>query len=307
VQGGLTARIGGRSTSIRGGSSRDRMRAADALARGDSDALERARKKGVKFEPKQKTKGGGVKPHKASPTANRERRIRLAEILNRAGYNPYKVLNAIRFPVPTGFSFRFRNSGSDFDKGEALDDDFALFYSCREAGDDTNTGSLNEIPGANLQRNAAVFYSGWGAGDDTNNEGVPVVDLNMTASVSNRGFNLNEGAKNNYRKGRKSKEKILHCGLTKIKIDTFDGWPKRWQNRPWIIQFTYSDNTTNETTGGNLNSGISSIPLPDPIPPDYYSSPPKIIDYYDNGYSYVPSARNWRLPDFLTPSETLTK
>lgn len=194
--------------------------------------------------------------------AGKTARVKLADVLIRAGYNRWKVLDAVKFPSCTGFSWNcFAQNGRFKAKP---DDDFRLQY------EKIFHGERVTFPGSDKQRNV-----GWYEG--------AVHTFNEGRQTHNEGERINT--------------KILFVGETKIHSDVFDGWGSGYQLRRWSITFTYSDGSVVKADGGKDMEGTGR-PVDKTIP-DYYKTGPHYRDYYENGWAIVPPALDWTMPECL--------
>jgi len=190
-----------------------------------------------------------------------DNRVRFAEILVSSGLNKYKVLQAIGFPQCIGFMWNTTSVlGTSFDIRP--DDDFRISYMNLN-----HSKGEGVFEGSDQQRNVGMYSKAY--------------------------YEYNEERKKKWGDG------ILTIGECKINVYTFDGYSSRWQNKPWVLNFIYSNGTGKGVAGGNSAGGISSSPLPSPLPPNYFSNSPTFFDYYENGGAIVPAPQGWKIPAFL--------
>lgn len=188
-------------------------------------------------------------------------KVKFAEIMVKAGANPFTMLNLVGYPRCVGFYIGSQSPNDTYSFGSKPDDDFAISWINRRLA-----GGENFFEGGNQQRNVTqydVFYFA---------------------------YNVNRQLKHG--------ESELQIGETLIRVRTFDGWGSGWQNVPWQITFVYSDNSERAVNGGDSRSGLSSQEAPSP-PGDYYTTGPHFYDYKENGEINIPPPVGWKLPDFL--------
>jgi hypothetical protein len=211
-----------------------------------------------------------------SASERNEARVRLAEILVCAGLNAYKCAQAVGFPHCTGIIWETER-GLNF--GYKPDDDFRLRFRLGDRPAGSGGGLPLPFKGADKRRNV-----GW-----------------YDSAV----FILNEVNAKTHTNGKRNSAKLLLVGLTEILVDTFDGWAGGWHSHPWRITFSFSDGSTVALSGGQSLDGTAIEPAPSPQPPDYYTTGPHFISYYQNGSCVCPPANGWRFPDFWRPVRPL--
>lgn len=190
-------------------------------------------------------------------------KVRFAEILVASGLNADKVLNAIGFPTCIGFVWQGAPSeGNTFVRKP--DDDYRIAFWNPE-----HSKGEGVFDGADQKRNVGMYDRAFYQYDEKNNK------------------RWGEGG-------------ILTIGRCEIRVYTFDGYASNWKSVPWRIDFIYSDGSSNSSLGGDSRGGLSSKPLPSPIPAGYFDARPAwFFDYYENGKTLIPPAREWRMPRFL--------
>ena len=68
-----------------------------------------------------------------------------------------------------------------------------------------------------------------------------------------------------------------------ITVDLFDGWSGAYRASPWTATIYWADGNITVKSGGTSFTGVSPVPLPIPLPGNYYDVGPHFLAYFPNG------------------------